>query len=102
MFPVNSQWAVAKAFDEFADRCEIAHVQIVQKTNGDGVDYKAWLYEVAETMDQKVVMLHLEPLHVTADSLSESRLLNPLRAHCLTTINGTTARSLRLVLADSD
>jgi hypothetical protein len=69
MFPVNSQWAVVKAFDEFANRCEMTLVQIFQKPNSDGVDYKAWLYEVAETMDQKVTMLHLEPLYVTADYL---------------------------------
>ena len=69
MFPVESTWAVGKAFDEFANRCEITLTQIFRKTGSDGVDYKAWLYQIAETREQKVTMLHEEPLYVTADYL---------------------------------
>jgi S-adenosylhomocysteine hydrolase len=69
MFPVGSPWAVNKAFDEFANRCETTLVHIFKKSGSEGVDYKAWLYQVAEELDQKVAMLHLEPLNVTADYL---------------------------------
>jgi hypothetical protein len=70
MFPVESAWAVNKSFDEFASRCETTLLEIFNKSGSDGVDYKAWLYQVAETIDQKVAMLHQEPLYITADYLA--------------------------------
>jgi hypothetical protein len=69
MFPVDSPWAVNKAFDEFANRCATTFLSIFHRSASDGIDFKDWLYQVAETQEQKVAMLHEEPLYVTADYL---------------------------------
>jgi hypothetical protein len=69
MFPVDNPWAVDAAFKEFVDRCEKTLLEVFGKIGSDGVDFRAWLYEVSETTAQRVEMLHSEPLYVAADYL---------------------------------
>jgi hypothetical protein len=65
----QDEWAIKLAFRDYVERCVQTMFAIFHKTGTNEIELRSWLYDSAQSPEDMVGTIHIEPLYTVAEFL---------------------------------